>query len=516
MARAVDAQDLARQMEARPRAFALLDIREAGEAERGHIPGASALPRRLLEFRIEPLVRNRDTPVILYDDGDGRADLAAKTLERAGYGRVSTLAGGLPAWRAAGQPLATGFNVPSKAFGEQVHDEGVPSMTPAALAALAASGRPFTLWDVRTPAEYRTGTLPGAVRGAGFELILSAPGAAASGAPIVLHCAGRTRSIIATRTLHLLGFTDVTAVENGTMGWMLDGRELERGADRALPPPRVADVRAMAERAKVCAQAAGVRFVSAAEAAALAGDTARPYVFDVRGAEAFAERHAAEAMHAPAGQLVQCTDEYVAVATLPILLMDDGDARAAMAGYWLSRMGFPDVRVVEGGLAAWSAAGGATASGPRRSRPLNLDQARAGARFLDPQALRAAPDEALVLDVGTSRDFAAGHVPGALWCPRGSLELRVGRLPAERTWVLTATDERQALLAAASLAEHGHAALVLRGGNEGWRAAGGFLEAGGSPEPGFGTDLVEPPYAKGLGEMRRYLDWEQTLHRPGA
>jgi rhodanese-related sulfurtransferase len=67
--------------------LALLDVREHGEYNPAHIPGSSSLPRRLLEHRIEWLVPGKQTQIVVYDDTGVRAKLAAKTLERLGYGR---------------------------------------------------------------------------------------------------------------------------------------------------------------------------------------------------------------------------------------------------------------------------------------------------------------------------------------------------------------------------------------------------------------------------------------------
>ena len=59
--------------------WALFDIREAGEADQGHIFGASFLPRRLIEARIADLVGNRATTIVLTDEGGARAGRAAAT-----------------------------------------------------------------------------------------------------------------------------------------------------------------------------------------------------------------------------------------------------------------------------------------------------------------------------------------------------------------------------------------------------------------------------------------------------
>ena len=109
--------------------WALFDIREAGEADAGHVQGATFLPRRMLELRAAELVPDRGTTIVVYDEGGARADRAAQSLERAGYRDLRVLDGGTAAWQAAGLPLATGSNVPSKLFGEEVYEhQGVPQL----------------------------------------------------------------------------------------------------------------------------------------------------------------------------------------------------------------------------------------------------------------------------------------------------------------------------------------------------------------------------------------------------
>ena len=71
--------------------LALLDVREHGEYNAAHIPGASSLPRRLLEHRVERLVPGRQTQIVVCDDTGLRARLAAKTLERLGYQRFGAI-----------------------------------------------------------------------------------------------------------------------------------------------------------------------------------------------------------------------------------------------------------------------------------------------------------------------------------------------------------------------------------------------------------------------------------------
>ena len=78
--------------------FAFIDVREAGEYNSAHIPGASLLPRRQLEFHMRLAVPYQGTAVVVCDDDGRRAALAATTLEHMGYRRVSVLDGGINRW----------------------------------------------------------------------------------------------------------------------------------------------------------------------------------------------------------------------------------------------------------------------------------------------------------------------------------------------------------------------------------------------------------------------------------
>ncbi len=94
----------------------LIDIREAAEFARGHIPGAVLSPRGLLEFEIHALVERtaagsdvapEDREIVLYCGTGGRSALAAETLTNMGYRNVTSMDGGIIAWSAAGLPVDT-------------------------------------------------------------------------------------------------------------------------------------------------------------------------------------------------------------------------------------------------------------------------------------------------------------------------------------------------------------------------------------------------------------------------
>ncbi len=216
------------------RTYALFDVREPGEYNAGHISGATLLPRRDIEFRIADLAPVRDTPIFVAGDSDERAKLAATTIQRIGYKNVYVLEGGFPAWTKAGCPTATGINGASKEFGERVHIEcAVPEIEPQELHRRATLGERIAILDARTPEEYSRFCIPGGLHIPGGDLILSAGDLTRDrNATVVVNCAGRTRSIIGTETLRHLGLSNVYALKNGTMGWLLAGLELEQQPNR--------------------------------------------------------------------------------------------------------------------------------------------------------------------------------------------------------------------------------------------------------------------------------------------
>jgi rhodanese-related sulfurtransferase len=93
-----------------PRRRTVLFVDPSDAFARGHVPGATWLPRGWLELRIAALVPDRGTPLAVTDRTGEQALLAAATLGELGYHDVAALAGGMERWRAAGLPLEQGLS----------------------------------------------------------------------------------------------------------------------------------------------------------------------------------------------------------------------------------------------------------------------------------------------------------------------------------------------------------------------------------------------------------------------
>jgi len=503
-------------------AFAIFDIRERGEYNEGQIYKASSLPRSQIEFRIADLVPIRNFPVIVYDEGGERANFAAATMEQIGYQRVYVLEGGLPAWATAGFPMVVGVNVPSKEFGEKVHiEKKVPEISPEELSARLASRAKIVVFDVRTSEEHQRFCIPGAYSVPGGELILWAEELRQKpDTTYLMHCAGRTRSVIGTQTLRRLGLSNVYALRNGTMGWILADLELERNPGREPPSPSPSSRAAGEMLALRIAVEEGIPMISVSKLLDLRRTEERQviYLVDVRSPTEYAKGHIPGSMGIPGGQAVQRSDDFIAVRNAKIVFVSDGQARAVIAAYWFRQMGFENVAVLQGGVQGWIKNGDGLSTAMAAAENVLLDGTRATARYIRPPELVSllATSKSLVLHVGSSQDFEKGHVPKSLWVSRGWLEIKIGDLCTDkwRPIVITCPDSRHSILAARTLARLGFSEVtVLDGGVNTWSKEGYPTERGlegrCAVEP---KDVVVPASASGNKEaMVRYLEWEISL-----
>ena len=112
----------------------------------------------------------------------------------------------------------------------------------------------------------------------------------------------------------------------------------------------------------------------------------------------------------------------------------------AARAWWLLRyFGHPDVRVLDGGIDAWVAAGGPLATGPARepTGPGDFVPRPGGMPLLDAAAAASLAERGWLLDVRTGERFrgesepidpVAGHIPGARNLPIGATISPDGRL----------------------------------------------------------------------------------------
>ena len=500
--------------------FALIDVRESGEYNSSHIPGSSSLPRRQLELQMTTLVPFKGVQVIVCDDDGRRAKLAAATLERIGYTQVSMLEGGINRWSTMDYPTEWGSNVPSKDYGEKmevVHH--VPEIDALDLHTRMERGDNLVILDTRTPEEYQRFCIPGGRSLPGGELALRITDVVNDideYTTVIINCAGRTRSIIGTRVLQRMGIANIYGLKNGTSGWVLAGYPLEAGADRLdLPEPSQVGRAAGEEYAARLATEDGVSYLTVQELQHLMGraDSETVYLIDVRTEKEYIDGHIPGFRWVPGGQCVQRTDDVAAVRDGSIVFACDGKVRATVTASWYRQMGFPNVFVLDGGTAAWVAAGFALGKGVPEQVTVGLAEAREKVRLCSPQELNSDRTSTIIF-VDTSREFASGHVPGSHWVPRGWLEFRIEAVaPAkDASIVVTDTDGLNAILAGATLMDIGYSKVsVLDGGMAAWRQAGIPAETGLTGVIDSPDDVVLSGPDRSYADMMNYLRWEEEL-----
>jgi rhodanese-related sulfurtransferase len=514
----ISCEELARLM-ASEQLFAVFDVRERGEYNQCQISNTTSLPRSQIEFRIAELVPDRQVQLVVYDDDDARASLARAALLRLGYEHISILEGGLSAWQSQGRPVVSGINVPSKAFGERVHHERkVPDLAPQELKSLQDRSADLVILAVRTPEEYRRFCIPGGINIPGGDLILwSEELKQRKETNVIINCAGRTRSIIGAAALRRLGLTNVRVLRNGTMGWVLAGFELERKPQRPAPAAPATSFKTATALARRVAEEESISWISSLELSRTLGSKSIHYLIDVRSEGEFAAGHVSGSINVPGGQAVQRADDFVAVRNAHIVFISRESARAVMAAYWYRQMGFSHVAVLQGGLRAWTESGGKIDAGSLRNEPIGFEVAQQAVRVVDARRVedKTRDSSVLLLDVGTSLDFEAGHLFGAKWISRGWLDLKLPDLYADRNQpiVITCADGRQSILAALTLGELGYKDVVaLGGGVRAWSAAGFPTEQGAGGCLAECNDVVLSPSIRGTKEdMQHYLDWELKL-----
>jgi rhodanese-related sulfurtransferase len=84
----------------------LLDVRTQEEWEEFHAPNTTLIPLSELEARLDELPTDQEIVVICRSGN--RSQEGRDILKAAGFGQVSSIAGGLNEWKAAGYPTVSG------------------------------------------------------------------------------------------------------------------------------------------------------------------------------------------------------------------------------------------------------------------------------------------------------------------------------------------------------------------------------------------------------------------------
>jgi rhodanese-related sulfurtransferase len=216
------------------------------------------------------------------------------------------------------------------------------------------------------------------------------------------------------------------------------------------------------------------------------GDGDEVAFIDVREDGQHGAGHPLLAVSLPYSRLELAIGQLVPRRSCRVVLVDDGDGVADKAARRLAALGYSDVHILEGGIAAWSAKYPLFPSSNVPSKAfaeiVEHDYKTPAITASELDRRRRAGEKIVVLDSRPLDEYARFHVPGAITCPGAELVLRFADLVPEpdALVVVSCAGRTRGIIGAQSLLTAGveNPVMSLEGGTQAWRLAGLDLEHG--------------------------------------
>jgi len=331
----------------------VLDSRPFDEYVRVSIPTATNVPGAELVLRAREVAPSPQTMVVVNCAGRTRSIIGAQSLINAGLpNKVVALRNGTMGWNLAGFACEKDKNRRAPDVGNKTltwakqaaqgvaRATGVEQIDRATLDRWRADEkRTLYVFDVRDPAEYEAGHFAGALSAPGGQLVQATDQYAATlGARIVLVDDKEVRAAMTASWLRQMGWKDVYVFA-------------EAGTETGWPKTPILETDTRPDAAIDCA----------ALGTLLAGGEAT--VIDLSLSRNYLARHIPGAWYAIRTRLAQAFGKILITGTLVLTSEDGVIARLAVseAGKLTDR----PVRFLDGGNAAWQAAGNVFSSEPK-------------------------------------------------------------------------------------------------------------------------------------------------------
>ncbi len=323
----------------------VLDSRPFDEYQRVSIPTAVNVPGAELVLRVRDLTPSPDTLVVVNCAGRTRSIIGAQSLINAGVpNKVVALRNGTMGWTLAGfacesgkaqrapQPSRDGRAWAKSAADRVARRAGVARIDRATLDRFREDReRSLYILDVRDPAEYAAGHVPGAHSAPGGQLVQATDQYVGTlGARIVLVDDAEVRAAMTASWLRQMGWKDVFVLA-------------EVGHETGWPAPTILGSAPPVELRIDCGGLAGV--IARNEAT----------IVDLSLSRDYRKAHIPGAWFAIRSRLAQALARIPLHGTL-VLTSEDGTL-AGLAAIEASTLADVSVRYLAGGNAAWQAAG---------------------------------------------------------------------------------------------------------------------------------------------------------------
>lgn len=362
--------------------IAFIDVRDRKSYVNEHPIFAVNAPIDSIELQIKQLFSDELGIALIIGDNPTMTDWAAAVIADSTRLTPQIIDGGFGAWKNHRLPVWGGEYTPSKAFGEWIETTGnIQNIKPED----AMNSPPHYQFDVRPFTEFQRFSLPSSIhcptgRLGALTIFHSS---------IYLHCAGRTRGIIAAQTLADQDFdASIYCITGGTQGWEL------AGGSRSFNNHRSAEEFFSEETMKQHANHLINKFNLPIATKDCESNWSRSETqFRII---TVSEDQTTDQAISPT-TLIQSTDQYLGTHNMPLIVQGPNQLDCAVSALWLRRLGWN----------AWLCEEFVPESGApnyKRINPLEWN------------------DEWLladrVIDIRSSKAFKASRLRGSKWIPR--------------------------------------------------------------------------------------------------
>ena len=315
--------------------ISFLDIRERKEYVHGFAFGSVNCPFSKFKYLIKELVPDVNTTLILIGIKNiYQKDKIQKILKKLKYDRSFILKGDYKIWKKQKFPLWAGEYTFSKAFGEWIEiTSNIKNLYAKELYKIHKKNHNYLQIDARPKKEFEKFSLPQSVQCSGGELPCFINNKENLRKNFIVHCAGRTRSIIAYQTLKDFNFKNKKYVLNGgTQNWVLNGFDRKFKNQSKIKSTKINykdDLKlahSIAKKFKIpCTQTMNKQTNS--------------YNFQINS-EIKNFKKIPGWKQVDATTLIQSTDKFISSTNTRVLIFSNIPSSAVFAVIWLRRMGY--------------------------------------------------------------------------------------------------------------------------------------------------------------------------------
>ncbi len=211
-------------------------------------------------------------------------------------------------------------------------------------------------------------------------------------------------------------------------------------------------------------------------------------VLDIREHGQYGENHLFFAVPLPYSSLELEIERLIPRKNTRIVMYGNGNEQQIVtsARSAAEKLGYTDIRILDGGIEAWQKAGFATFAGvnlPSKTFGELAEHAYDTPRISATELYRLLNDDSqnvVVLDGRPVHEYKKMNIPGSICCPNGELALRAGQLAPdpETTIVINCAGRTRSIVGAQTLINFGIAnkVVALENGTQGWYLADFPLE----------------------------------------